>query len=75
MQWLLLIAGLEFPVVMALLDAWNRDESHFLGGEPDKRAWVRWLWVAVLTVPILVGFGIVLGYHETVVKRNRAASS
>jgi hypothetical protein len=29
----------------------------------------------VATVPVLVGYGIVLGYHETVVKRNRAASS
>jgi hypothetical protein len=72
---LLLIAGLEFPVVMALVDAYNRPAEHFTKGEPDKRSWIRWLWVAVATVPVLVGYGIVLGYHETVVKRNRAASS
>jgi len=72
---LLLVAGLEFPVVMALIDAYNRPAEHFTEGEPDKRSWIRWLWVAVVTVPVLVGYGIVLGYHETVVKRNRAASS
>lgn len=75
MSWLLLLAGLEFPAVMALLDAYNRPPEHFAQGEPDRRGWIRWLWVAVATVPILVGFLILLGYHEAVVKRNRAASS
>ena len=74
MTWLLLVAGLEFPAVMALIDAYNRPPEHFAGGEPDKRSWIRWLWVAVLAVPILLGYGILLGYHESVVKRNRATS-
>jgi hypothetical protein len=30
--------------------------------------------VAVLTVPILLGFGIVLGYYYAVVRRNSPAS-
>ena len=74
MSWLLLVAGLEFPAVMALIDAYNRPAEHFAGDEDDKRSWIRWLWVAVATVPILLGYGILLGYHESVVKRNRAAT-
>jgi uncharacterized protein YneF (UPF0154 family) len=30
--------------------------------------------VAILTVPILLGYGIVLGYYFTVVKRNSPAT-
>lgn len=74
MEWLLLLAGLEFPAVMALLDCLNRDPSHFDGGEDGRRSWLRWLGLAVLTVPVLAGYAILLGYHETVVKKNRAAS-
>ena len=65
---------LEFPVVMALLDCWNRPADHFAEGEDDRRAWIRWLFVAVVTVPILLGFGIVLGYYYAVVRRNSPAS-
>jgi hypothetical protein len=75
MTWVLLALGLEFPAVMALIDCYNRPGEHFNEGERDKRSWIRWLWVAVVTVPILLGYGILLGYHESVVKRNRAASS
>ena len=69
-----LLLLLEFPVVMALLDCWNRPEDHFAEGESDRRAWKRWLVVAVVTVPILIGFGIVLGYYYAVVRRNSPAS-
>ena len=75
MTWLLLVLGLEFPAVMALIDCYNRPPEHFAEGARDQRSWIRWLWVAVATVPILLGYGILLGYHESVVKRNRAASS
>jgi hypothetical protein len=71
--WLVLI-GLEFPVVMALLDCWQRPADHFLEGAEDRRAWLRWLVVAVLTVPILLGYGIVLGYYFSVVRRNSPAA-
>ena len=70
MQWLLLVIGLEFPAVLSLVDCSNRPDTHFLGGHEDKRAWIRWLVVAMITVPILLGYGIVLGYYFTVVKRN-----
>ena len=73
MELLLLLAGLEFPAVMALIDCANRDESHFAGGGPDRRSWLRWLVVAVLTAPVLVGNGILLGYYYGVVKRNSPA--
>ena len=75
MTSVLLVAGLEFPAVRALIDCYNRPAEHFAEGERDRRSWIRWLWVAIFTVPILLGYGILLGYHETVVKRNRAASS
>jgi hypothetical protein len=71
--WLVII-GLEFPVIMALLDCWQRPEEHFLGGADDQRAWLRWLGVAVVTVPVLLGYGIVLGYYFSVVRRNSPAA-
>lgn len=70
MQWLLLLLGLELPALISLVDCINRPDDSFEGGAPDRQAWIRWLIVAVLTVPILVGYGIVLGYYFTVVKRS-----
>ncbi len=70
----LVIVLLEFPVVAALLDCWQRPPDHFLEGVDDRKAWLRWLIVAVLTAPILLGFGIVLGYYYAVVRRNSPAS-
>jgi nitrate reductase NapE component len=70
----LVVIGLEFPVVMALLDCWQRPPDHFLEGAEDRRAWLRWLVVAVVTVPILLGYGIVLGYYFAVVRRNSPAA-
>ncbi len=74
MRWLLLVIGLEFPALLSLVDCTNRPESQFIGGAQDKRAWIRWLVVAIVTVPLLVGYGIVLGYYFTVVKRNSPAT-
>jgi hypothetical protein len=71
----LVVLGLEFPVVMALLDCWNRPEDHFAGGAEDRRAWLRWLLVAVPTILVLVGYGIVLGYYFSVVRRTSPGSS
>jgi hypothetical protein len=70
LRWLLLVLGLEFPVVLALLDCVNRDEHHFDGGQEDRQAWIRWLAVAVVLAPVLFGYGIVLAYFYAVVKRN-----
>lgn len=70
MRWLILVLGLEFPVVLALLDCTNRSEEHFEGGAADRRAWVGWLAVAVVLAPVLVGYGIVLSYYSAVVERN-----
>lgn len=71
--WLVLL-GLEFPVIMALLDCWNRPEEHFAGGAPDRAAWLRWLALAVVLAVVLVGYGIVLGYYYAVVRRSSAGS-
>jgi hypothetical protein len=70
---LILLAGLEYPAVMALVDCVNRPETHFRGGAEDRRAWVRWLIVAVLTAWVLVGNGIVLGYYFSVIRNNDPA--
>ena len=67
---MILVLGLEFPVVLALLDCVNRNEDHFDGGVDDRRAWIRWLGIAVLLAPLLFGYGIVLAYFYAVVKRN-----
>jgi hypothetical protein len=69
-QWLLVILGLEFPAVLALVDCVNRPADHFIDGAEDRRSWLRWLLLAVATAWILVGNGILLGYYYTVVKRN-----
>jgi hypothetical protein len=65
---------LEFPVVMALLDCSQRPADHFAEGPEDRVAWLRWLVVAVLTVPVLLGYGIVLGYYFAVVRRSSPTS-
>lgn len=70
MRWLLLLFGLELPALLAFLDAWNREAHEFEGDEDDRRAWVRWLAIAMLTAPLLVGYGIVLAYYHAVIKRN-----
>lgn len=70
----LVLVLLEFPVIAAVLDCWQRPADHFLGGAADRKAWMRWLAVAVVTAPILLGFGIVLGYYYAVVRRNSPAS-
>lgn len=72
--WWQLIPMLEFPVLMALLDCWQRPPEHFAEGAEDRRAWLRWLLVAVVTVPVLLGYGIILGYFYAVVRRNSPAS-
>lgn len=70
MPWWIVLIGLEFPAVMAMLDCVNRNPDDFLGGAPDRRSWIGWLVVAIVTVPILVGYGIVIGYYFAVVRRN-----
>lgn len=72
--WVLVLVGLELPAVLALVDCTNRPPHHFEGGEPDKRSWQRWLLVAAATVPLLVGFLVVAGYYNTVVRRNSPAA-
>ena len=67
---MILVLGLEFPVILSLLDCVNRGEDHFEGGADDRQAWIRWLAIAVVLAPLLVGYGIVLAYFYAVVKRN-----
>ena len=67
--WLILI-GLEFPAMVAMLDCVQRPADHFAGGADDRTAWIRWLVVAILLVPVLLGYGILLGYYYVVIRRN-----
>jgi hypothetical protein len=69
-RWVILLVGLDSIAILSLIDCMHRNEDHFAGGEEDKRAWIRWLWVAVATAWFGVGNGIVLGYFYAVVKRN-----
>ncbi len=73
--WWVVLLGLEFPAVIAFLDCTNRPGEHFAGGGEDRKAWQKWLAVALLTVPILLGYGILIGYYYTVVRRNSPGSS
>jgi hypothetical protein len=67
--WPIVLLGLEFPAVLALVDCLGRPEDHFDGGADGRRGWVRWLVVAVITVPVLVGFLLVAAYYQAVVRR------
>lgn len=64
------LLALEVPAVVALLDCWNRRPDEFEGGADDRRSWLAWLVLGVLTAWFLVGNGIVLGYYYAVVRRN-----
>jgi len=68
--WWVILVGLEFPAVLALVDCWNRPEEHFPGGEADQRGWRWWLVVAVVTVPVLIGYLLLIAYYQTIVRRN-----
>jgi hypothetical protein len=72
--WPLLLLGLEFPALLALLDCYNRPPTHFKGGVEDRKSWLGWLVVAVVTVPVLVGYLILVGYYHVVVRGNSPAS-
>lgn len=69
MIYLLLVVGLEVPAILALVDCYQRPPDHFEGGVADRASWLRWLWVAFATSWLLVGYGILLGYHWSVVRR------
>jgi hypothetical protein len=69
MTYVVLIVGLEFPAIVALIDCMNRTPDEFDGGADDRGAWIKWLLVSLLLCPILFGYGIVLGYYWAVVKR------
>jgi len=71
--WLVLI-GLELPAVVALLDCFNRPADHFDGGAQDRTDWLRWLLVGAALVPVLLGYGILLGYYYVVIRRNQPGS-
>lgn len=66
----MVLLGLEFPALMALLDCRNRPAEQFPGGADDQRSWFRWLLVGVATAWLLVGNGIVLGYYHSIIRRN-----
>ena len=68
--WWIVLLGLELPAVLALADCYGRPAHHFEGGAEDRQAWIRWLVVAVATVPILVGFLLLIGYYHVVIRRN-----
>jgi hypothetical protein len=71
--WVFII-GIEFPAVVGFLDCIQRPAEHFPGFEEDKKDWTRWLIVAMLLVPILLGYGILMGYYFVVVRRNAPGS-
>lgn len=45
-----------------------------MGGREDRVAWLRWLAVAVVTVPVLLGCGITLGCCFAVIRRGSPVS-
>lgn len=72
MKYVVLALGLEFPALVALTDAFTRHPAAFEGGAEDRTAWIRWLLISLALCPVLIGYGIVLGYYSNVVKRTGA---
>jgi nitrate reductase NapE component len=70
----LVILGLELPAIVAMLDCLQRPADHFEGGAEDRKDWIRWLVVAIVLVPVLLGYGILLGYYYVVIRRNTPGS-
>ena len=66
----MIVFGLTFPGVLSTLDCLNREVDDFAGGADDRRAWLRWLVIAVPLCLVGIGYAIVLGYYYTVVRRN-----
>ena len=66
----MIVLGLVFPGMLSVLDCVNRDPDDFEGGATDRRAWLRWLVIAVPLCLVGFGYAIVLGYYYTVVRRN-----
>ncbi len=71
----LLLLALEFPAITALVDCVGRPADDFEGGESDRKGWIGWLVVAIVTVPVLVGYGLLIGYYFSVIRRNTPGSS
>ncbi|MDP1793226.1 MAG: hypothetical protein Q8K63_03725 [Acidimicrobiales bacterium] len=65
----LLVFGMLFPGLVALADCHQRSAMRFAGGEKDKSGWMKWLVIALFLYPVGIGYGILLGYHQNVIKR------
>ena len=74
MDVVLVLLALEFPAMMAMLDCVNRRADEFPDGAADRKAWMQWLVVGILTAWLLVGNGIVLAYYFVVIKRGSPAT-
>ena len=52
-QWVVLVVGLEFPAIVALLDCCQPRPDQFDGGADDRGAWLQWLVDLAAAVPVL----------------------
>ncbi len=65
----ILIFGMVFPGLVAIADCHNRPADKFAGGAKDRSGWMKWLVIALFLYPVGIGYGILLGYHQNVIKR------
>lgn len=65
----LLIFGMLFPGLVAIADCYQRPADKFAGGVKDRSGWMKWLVIALFLYPVGIGYGILLGYHQNVIKR------
>lgn len=71
----LLIFGMLFPGLIAIGDCYARPAEKFAGGERDRSGWMKWLVIAMFLYPVGIGYGILLGYHQNVIKRHSAMAA
>ncbi len=71
----LLIFGMLFPGLVAIADCYQRPASKFAGGVTDRSGWMKWLVIALFLYPVGIGYGILLGYHQNVIKRYSAMAT
>lgn len=75
MRWILIMLGLEIPVLIAFGDWWRRSPDKFLGDQAGKDKWKRRLLLGLATGWLGIGNAVVVWYIMIVVRANTDGES
>ncbi len=68
MRWMIVLLGLEVPVLIASFDWYRRSPDAFLGGEAGKAKWLRRLLLGLATGWLGVGNAVTIWYIMLVIR-------